>query len=119
MPTSAPKTVGEIDSFITMLLVACENERINERLETLLSLPDLKRQAEINEWVKDLIVAQAPRDFVSAVACLVDNQVAEKAYEVIYKCKREDNRMPSNSASLTDTFLKALRALSGAAKRGR
>jgi len=35
-----------------------------------------------------LCVAQAPRDFITAIACLLDNQVAEKAYEVIYKCRR-------------------------------
>jgi hypothetical protein len=88
MPSQAPKTVGEIDSFITMLLVACENRMVYDRLESLLSLPDLRRQAEVNAWVTDLLIAQAPRDFIAAIACLLDNQVAEKAYEVIYKCAR-------------------------------
>jgi hypothetical protein len=90
VPTQAPKTVGEIGSFITMLLVACENQMVYDRLESLLSLPDLRRQAEINAWVTDLLIAKAPRDFITAIACLFDNQVAEKAYEVIYKCKRGD-----------------------------
>ena len=88
MAAKAPRTVGEIESFITMLLVACENKMVNDRLESLLSLPDSKRQAEINVWVTDLLIAQAPRDFIVAIACLLDNEVAEKAYEVIYKCKR-------------------------------
>jgi len=92
MAAKAPRTVGEIESFITMLLVACENKAVNDRLESLLSLPDLKRQGEINAWVTDLLIAQAPRDFVIAIACLLDNQVAEKAYEVIYKCKRRGAR---------------------------
>ena len=88
MAAKAPRTVGEIESFITMLLVACENKMVNDRLESLLSLPDSKRQAEINVWVTDLLIAQAPRDFIVAIACLLDNEVAEKAYEVIYRCKR-------------------------------
>ena len=88
MPIRAPKTVGEIDSFITMLLVACESQTVYDRLESLLSLPDPKRQGEINAWVTDLLIAEAPRDFITAIACLLDDQVAEKAYEVIYKCKR-------------------------------
>ena len=88
MSAKAPRTVGEIDSFITMLLVACENKKVNDRLESLLSLPDRQRQGEINAWVTDLLVAQAPREFIVAIACLLDDQVAEKAYEVIYKCKR-------------------------------
>lgn len=88
MPNQKPRTVGEIDSFITMLLVACENEMVHDRLESLLSLPDSRRQGELNAWVTDLLVARAPGDFITAIACLLDNQVAEKAYEVIYKCRR-------------------------------
>ena len=84
----APKTVGEIEIFITMLLTACQDPTVNERLERLLSLPDQKRQATVHAWVSDLLIAQAPREFIAAVACLLDDKVAEKAYEVIYKCKR-------------------------------
>lgn len=82
------KTVAEIDTFITMLLAACENRMVYERLENLLSMPDDKRQALVHTWVTDLLIAEAPRDFVQAIACLLDNRVAEKAYEVIFKCRR-------------------------------
>lgn len=88
MPSPAPKTVGEIDTFITMLRTACEDENVNARLERLLSMPDQKRQAVVHSWVTDLLIAEAPRDFVQAIACLLNDQVAEKAYEVIFKCKR-------------------------------
>ena len=91
MAAQAPKTVGEIESFITMLLVACEDETVRERLEKLLSLPDLKRRAEINSWIRDLMIAQAPNNLIVALACLVDDRIAEKAYEVIYKCKRGES----------------------------
>jgi hypothetical protein len=87
-PSPPPKTVGEIESFITMLLAACENKMVYDRLEVLLTLPDLRRRAELNAWITDLLIAQAPRDLVIALACLVDDKVAEKAYEVIYKCQR-------------------------------
>jgi hypothetical protein len=87
--TSRPKTVGEIDTFITMLLTACENRKVYGALEKLLSLPDQKRQAAVHSWVNDLLIAQAPKDFVAAIACLLDDQVAEKAYEVIHQCRRE------------------------------
>jgi hypothetical protein len=84
----APRTVGEIESFVTMLATACEDATVYERLEKLLSMPDQKRQAVVNSWVRDLLVADAPRDFVQAIACLLDDRVAEKAYEVIFKCRR-------------------------------
>lgn len=83
-----PKSVADIETFITMLRVACEDRSVNERLERLLSLPDAKRHALLHSWISDLLVAQAPKDFIAAVACLSDDAVAEKAYEVIYNCKR-------------------------------
>lgn len=83
-----PKSVGEIESFITMLTAACGDASVYERLERLLSMPDPKRQAVVRAWVNDLLIAQAPGDFVQAIACLVDDRVAEKAYEVIFQCRR-------------------------------
>jgi hypothetical protein len=61
---------------------------VYERLERLLSMPDGKRQAVVHAWVSDLLIAKAPRDFIQAIACLSDDRVAEKAYEVIFKCRR-------------------------------
>jgi len=90
MVPSRPKSVADVESFITMLRVACEDRGINERLERLLSLPDTERQAVVHSWISDLLVAKAPKDFIAAVACLSDDEIAEKAYEVIYKCKREE-----------------------------
>jgi hypothetical protein len=83
-----PKSVAEIESFITMLTAACEDASVYEKLERLLSMPDQKRQTVVRAWVNDLLIAQAPSDFVQAIACLVDDRVAEKAYEVIFKCQR-------------------------------
>ena len=88
MVQSPPRSVADIDSFITLLRVACEDREVNDRLEKLLSLPDQKRQAVLHAWVSDLLIARAPQDFTAAIACLLDDRVAEKAYEVIYRCKR-------------------------------
>jgi len=86
--TQAPKNVGEIETFITMLRTACDDRQVYGRLERLLSLPDEKRQAVVRAWVSDLLIAEAPRDFTNAVACLLDDRVAEKAYEAIFRCSR-------------------------------
>lgn len=87
-----PKSVADIESFITMLRVACEDRGVNERLERLLSLPEAKRQLVVHSWVSDLLIAKAPRDFIAAVACLSDDRIAEKAYETIYRCKNRIQR---------------------------
>lgn len=87
--TAQPKrTVADIESSITMLSTACEDDAVNRRLQRLLSMTDRKRRAVLHAWINDLLIAEAPSDFVQAIGCLLDNGVAEKAYEVIYQCKR-------------------------------
>lgn len=88
VPVPRPKSVGEIETFITMLRTACEDKKMSVWLERLLSMPDQKRQDLVHSWVNDMLIAKAPRDFIQAVACLLDDRVAEKAYEVIFKCQR-------------------------------
>lgn len=73
-----------------MLLAACNDPKINATLERLLSMPDEKRQGLVYAWVTDLLIEKAPQELVQAVACLMDDAVAEKAYEVIYQCGRGD-----------------------------
>ena len=69
-------------------MAACNDSKINTTLERLLSMPDAKRKGLVHAWVTDLIIDEAPKDLVQAVACLMDDAVAEKAYEVIFRCKR-------------------------------
>jgi hypothetical protein len=80
-------SVGDIDSFITLLRSACSDDAVYTRLEKLLSMPDEKRRALVQKWVGDLVVERAPTEFIRAIACLLDDRVAEKAYEVIYRCE--------------------------------
>ena len=84
---SQAASVGDIESFITLLRSACSDDAVYQRLERLLSLPDERRRALVQKWVNDLVVERAPADFIRAIACLLDDQVAEKAYEVIYRCE--------------------------------
>jgi len=43
--------------------------------------------AEVTGFL-DLLLRDAPKDFTPAIACLIDGGVAEKAYEVIFRCQR-------------------------------
>ena len=38
------------------------NPRVYDRLEALLTLPDLRRKAELNALITDLMIRKAPRD---------------------------------------------------------
>ena len=81
-----PRTVGEIDGFIYMLRAACEDKSMNETLANLLSQPAKKRKQLVLMLVKELTSQKAPHDLIEAISCLVDDAIAEKAYEVIYQC---------------------------------
>jgi hypothetical protein len=61
---------------------------MNLGLARLLSLPDEERRAFVHGWVTRLLIDEAPRDFTEAIACLLDDAVAERAHEVIFKCRR-------------------------------
>lgn len=88
MIATAPRSVADIDGFVGLLKAACADQQINATLQRLLAMPDAQRQGVIHAWVTDLLIAEAPQEFVQAVACLTDDAIAEKAYEVIYQCRR-------------------------------
>lgn len=80
------KSVAEIGRFIDLLSVACEDAEMYATLDKILSLPDERRIALIQRLVADMRGRSAPEDFVAAIACLQDTEVAEKAYAVIFQC---------------------------------
>lgn len=90
MPGTARRSVAEVEGFVSLLMAACNDSKVNATLERLLSMPDDKRRNLVHVWVSDLLIEGAPRDFIQAVGCLMDDAIAERAYEVIYKCKRGD-----------------------------
>jgi hypothetical protein len=79
---------GEVEGFVNMLIVACEDAGMNESLELLLSQPDDRRRAVIRDFLDRFRTTAAPKSLHEAFACLLDDRVAEKAYEVIYKCRK-------------------------------
>lgn len=84
-----PRTYGEVEGFIDMLLAACEDASMNETLELLLSQPDDKRRAMVERILLRLRTRNAPQKLVEAMACLMDDEVAEKAYAAIHACARK------------------------------
>ena len=82
------RTVDEIEGFISLLRAACDDQKMNAALEKLLSMPDEARRAFVQNWVSDLLIEEAPKEFIEAIACLLDDAVAEQAYAVIFQCSR-------------------------------
>lgn len=86
--TPKPNSVAEIDSFITMIRVACEDEAVYARLEKILTLPDQQRRGILASLIADMRGKGAPAEFIRAFGCLTDDSIAEKAYETIFRCRR-------------------------------
>jgi hypothetical protein len=87
-PGTPPRSVGEIEGFIDLLLAACDDAKVRGALERLLSMPDAQRRDFVHTWVSDLIVQEAPQNFREAIACLADDAVAEQAWAAIQQCRR-------------------------------
>ena len=87
--SSSPQTYGDVAGLINMLLVACEDAEINTTLERLLSHPDGQRKRFLRELLVTLREKDAPADLIEAMACLLDNRVAELVYQEIYLCGRK------------------------------
>ena len=86
----SPKTFGQIEGFINMLLAACEDQRMNETLQILLAQPNERRKAIVHRLLERLRERKAPHALIEAMACLLDDDAAEKAYQAIYHCARND-----------------------------
>ncbi len=83
-----PRTYADVQGFITMLIVACEDATINSTLQLLLSQPNPARKSAVLKLVEKLRKDDAPSELIEAIACLLDDAVAEKAFEEIYHCER-------------------------------
>ena len=87
--SDTPKTIGDVEGFINMLLAACEDHAMNETLQILLSQPDERRRAIVHRLLDRLKERKAPVPLIEAMACLLDDATAEKAYEVIHRCAKD------------------------------
>jgi hypothetical protein len=84
-----PKTIGDVEGFINLLLAACEDHAMNETLQILLAQPDERRRAIVYRLLERLRERKAPAPLIEAMSCLLDDGAAEKAYEVIFQCDRK------------------------------
>jgi hypothetical protein len=85
----SPQSVGDIEEFITLVRVACEDRKVFTTLEKILVLPNKQRQALLIALINNMREKGAPTEFVQAFTCLIDDQVAEKTYETIFRHQRD------------------------------
>ena len=87
--STIPRTYADVDGFINLMLVACEDATINSTLQDLLSLPNETRKAAVVKLVAHLRATAALPELIDAIICLLDDDLAEKAFQAIYRCERD------------------------------
>lgn len=86
--STIPRTYADVRGFINLMWVACEDAKINSTVQDLLSLPNGTRQAAVCKLVAHLRLTAALPELIDAITCLLDDELAEKAFQTIYHCER-------------------------------
>ena len=77
------KSIGENEPLVTLIRVAQEDVEIKRHLLAILSQNKFNRESILNSYLEELRLKQAPQEFISAIACLLDDDVAEKVLEIL------------------------------------
>jgi hypothetical protein len=73
------------EPFVTLIQLAQEDPEIKDTLMAILSKDEFNRTSILNTYIEEMRLKGAPTSFISAIACLLDNGVAQKAYAVLQK----------------------------------
>ncbi len=77
------QSIAENEAFVTLIRVAQEDPEVKEQLAAILRLDDFNRKSALNTFLQQMHLKPAPREFVSAVASLLDDEVAEKVLKIL------------------------------------
>jgi hypothetical protein len=66
---SSRVSVGSVESFITLLCVACEDDATYRKLEKILSLVDSHRKPVLAALLRDMREQQARAELMQALRC--------------------------------------------------
>ena len=77
------KPIVNNETFIYLMKVVREERDIRNKLKSILKLDSFNRQSILNTWLHDLKLQGAPKDFIESLSYFLDDDIAEKALEVI------------------------------------
>jgi hypothetical protein len=69
--------------FLRFVQVVQEESQIRQTLKSILELDNFNRKSALNTWLEELKIKQAPKKFRSALACLLDDDIAQKTLDLI------------------------------------
>jgi hypothetical protein len=71
------------EDFLRLVQVVREEPHIRQTLKSILKLDNFNRKSALNTWLEELKLKQAPKEFRSALSCLLDNDIARKTLDII------------------------------------
>jgi len=77
------RSVGEDKAFVNLIRVAQGDPKIRAKLLKILSLDKFHRESLLNTFLEEIRLKGAPKEFVSAIATLLDDAVAQRALEIL------------------------------------
>jgi hypothetical protein len=77
------QSIAENEDFITLIRVAQEDSEIKSQLSSILALDSFNRKSALNTFLEELRFRQAPKEFISAMATLLDEEVAEQVLKIL------------------------------------
>jgi hypothetical protein len=82
--------VSENEFFVALIRVADEDPVVRSKLLEILSHPPLHRGAVLRFYIQEMSRKKAPEHFVSALACLLEDEVADRALSFLRSSKDGD-----------------------------
>jgi hypothetical protein len=74
---------GDQEAFVRLMQVAREDPDVGDQLRALLCLDAFNRQSAIRTVLEEMHLNNAPGELISAFACLLDDEIADKAREIL------------------------------------
>jgi hypothetical protein len=76
----------EFDTFINLILVACEDEEIKSQLLTISSLPGNARASLLSSFIHKMKKQDVPSDFIEAIQLLKSDDIAAQVHKALEEC---------------------------------
>jgi hypothetical protein len=75
----------DFDTFINLILVACEDDEIKSQLLTISSLPGNARLSLLSSFVDKMKKQDAPPDFIEAIQMLKVDDIAAQVHKILHR----------------------------------
>lgn len=85
-PNNHQNSGKEFDTFINLILVACEDDEIKSQLLTISGLPGNARASLLSSFIQKLKKQDAPLDFIEAIQLLKSDDIAEQVHKALEEC---------------------------------